>query len=245
MKRSVVLGAMLLVGCSYQQVRLGLRVSDLLDGNVLRADSAVHHAEVWVREATASLRPDGVTWAFSGSLTPGLTPGSFRIVGPGEGTIHASFIAGARQTLSAKVRVISPAPVPDRMAEASVPPSQAVLPTPVPAPLIAPSVMTLAPIEPAQFIKEAYRLAAAGQFFDAASRLAFIDDPDWLPKVRSLRQEWAERAFTQGLERARLQFEAGSNSLASKSLDVLETLPVKAARRQAAGALRLKLGGNP
>lgn len=241
MKRSVVLGAMLLAGCSYQQVRLGLRVSDLQDGNVLRADSNVHHADIWVRDATASLRSAGVTWTFGGSLTPDVTPGSFRIMGPGEGTIRASFMAGTRQTLAAKVRVLAPAPVPGAGLAPSVAPSPAATPTPV----ATPSAPAPAASEPDQLIKEAYRLAGAGQFFDAASRLAFIDDPDWMPKVRSLRQEWAERAFTQGIERARLQFEAGSNSLAAKSLDVLETLPVKAARRQAAGVLRLKLLGTP
>lgn len=241
MKRLFVFAAVLLVGCSYQQVRLGLRVSDLQDGNVLRADSNLHHADVWVREATASLRSEAVDWAFGGSLAPGKVPGSFQILGPGTGTIRASFMAGTRQTLSAMVRVVGPAPVP----VAELASSAAPRPTPLPSPAILPVESPPVPPDPSALIKEAYRLAGAGRFFDAASQIALIADPDWLPKVRSLRQEWAERAYTQGLERARLQFEAGSNSMASKSLDVLETLPVKANRRQPARVLRQKLEGNP
>ena len=238
MKRLIVLALLLLTACSYEEVHLQLRVDNLTDGNIMQPDARLHRAEVWVPESTASLRADAVKWKFGGSLAPGRAPGTFRIVGPGEGLISASFMAGTLQTLCAKIRVIGPSLMPARRPPLPVATTSSTSP-----PVAAPSAPS--PSEPERLILQAYRLSDKGAYFDALKLLLPIQDPAWMPKVRSLDQQWADPAFSQGLEHASRDAAAGRTAMALQTLDFLQTLPVDAARLQLVREFRHKVEHRP
>lgn len=241
MKPLVVIGALALVGCAYQPMRFGLHVSDLEAGSVVAADARVHRALVYALDATTSLRPEAVEWVFGGVFEPGPEPGTFKAKGPGEGTIQATFKAGDRNVLSARLTARSTgssvATMPRPTAAPTAPPPR---PTPEPTPEPTP-----APPDAEALILESYRLQGEGDFYGAVLKLVAVTEAEWLPKARALMAEWGERGAEQGLARARFQLEAGNRALAKETLDAVVKLPLRPSQRQAERALRLKLSGRP
>lgn len=242
MKRLSLLCALALVGCAYQPMRFGLQVSGLEDGSVVAAPGGVHQALIYAYDATASLRPEAVEWTFGGVFEPGPEPGSFKVKGPGQGTIQAAFKAGDRKVLAATLTARGTAPV------------VAVRPAPTAAPTLPPAAPTPEPATPTPspvlqdaeaLIMESYRLQGEGDFYGAVRRLSAISDPDWLPKARALLAAWGERGADQGLARARAQLDAGNRPLAKETLDAVVKLPLRPSQRQTERALRLKLGDRP
>ncbi|HEY9857021.1 MAG TPA: hypothetical protein V6D05_14860 [Stenomitos sp.] len=236
MKRLSLVLILALSGCAYQPMRFGLQVSDLEAGSVV-SDRSEHRALVYAYDATTSLRPEAVEWTFGGVFEAGSAPGTFRVKGPGQGTIQAVFRAGDRQMLAATLTARSSAPV--AVAPPVPTPQPTVAPTPVPTapPAAAPDAETL--------VLDSYRLQGQGDYFGAVLNLVAISDPAWLPKARALLAEWGERGADQGLARARALLEAGNRSQARENLEAVTKLPLRPTQRQTERALRLKLGDRP
>lgn len=240
MTRWAALLALLLAGCSYDELHCQLRVSGLESDSTVTADQRPHQADVYVSEATSTLRPDAVQWRFGGVFVPGDAPGRFRVTGPGEGTLEAVFMAGTTQHLRSTLRVRpsasawAPTPAPTPTPEPIAPPTPA--PTPV-------AIATPTPPDPDVLVQQAYQLAGNQHYFDALERVAGITDPDWLPKVRSLEAEWGSLAAEQGFKQVRAALDRGDRLEARHVLEQIALWPLKPGQRQTETQLRRQLDG--
>lgn len=228
------LGAVLLLaGCAHQELKFGLYVDDLEDGNRLPAGTD-HRAFVKETTRDARLKSSEVLWAFDGSLAPAGEPGRFTVKGPGPGTITASFKAGSRMhALSATVMVPGAPPRPAVVAT----PRPAASPTPAPRTTPTPAA-TPDPSDPEARIYQAYDLVAQGHYIDAVTLLRDVSHPDWLPKVRSLLAQWSPKAVDQGLSLARLRMAEGDPDGAQTVLDRIAILAKSPSQARAYEALR-------
>lgn len=238
-----LLPLLLATGCAHQNLRFGLYVDDLEEGNCLPA-TVNHRAAVKETTRNALLKSSDILWSFEGALQAADEPGRFTVKGPGNGTIHATFKAGGRMhTLSAEVVVPgdrpSPTPAPTPVPTPKPLPSALPSPAPVPTPWTVP---TPAPTPDAeQSIYRAYDLAGKGEFLDAVLEVQGIRDPDWLPKANALMAEWGSKAVDQGLGRARSFMAEGNTEGARILLDRLSALPRTTAQTRALEALRQNL----
>lgn len=226
------LGALLvLAGCAHQELKFGLYVDDLEDGNRLSAGTE-HRAFVKETTRDAMLESSEVLWAFDGSLAPAGVPGRFTVKGPGPGTITASFKAGSRMhALSATVMAPGAPPRPTAVAT----PRPVATPTPRPTPTPVP---TPDPHDPEARIYQAYDLVAQGHYIDAVTLLRDVAHPDWRPKVRSLLAQWTPKAVDQGLSMARLRMAEGDPDGAQTVLDRIAALAKSPSQSRAYEALR-------
>jgi len=247
----LILPLLLLMGCAHQDLRFGLYVDDIQEGNRL-PERTTHRAVIKEVTRNVLLNASDVQWSFDGALQATDEPGRFAVKGTGPGTIRASFKAGSRtHTLSAVVRV--PAPDPHRAPPAAFKPAASPLPAPslapvpvpipgpAPSPVIAASPVPAPVSNPEATIYRAYDLAAKDLYLEAALALQVIRDPDWLPKANALLAEWSPKAIDQGLVRARARIEEGDTSAARALLDRLSALPRTSAQSRAMDSLRKAL----
>lgn len=239
MRRLIALVSLAVVGCAYQQMHFGLRVTGLTDLQGLACDETIHRVVVYAPEATAALRPEHVHYRFQGVFQAASEPGTFRVTGPGTGSIEVAFMAGDVQhleaTLVAGASAQSSSKAPETASEPPVVPSAAPpSATPDPRP---------SPLDPEARVLESYRLQEAGDYVRAVGLLVDVTDPDWLPKARVLIGTWGNRAVEQALNQARASLADGNRARASQLLDLVAKLSRRPAQRRAERELRLQLGG--
>lgn len=238
MRRLMPLVSLAIMGCAYQQMQFGLRVTGLADGQGLACDETIHHVEVYAPEATAAIRPEHVHYRFQGVFQAAAEPGTFRVTGPGTGSIEVAFMAGDLQHLEATLNAGAAALRASTGATAS---EAEVLPNtaqPSAAPDRRPS-----PMDSEARVLESYRRQQTGDYVGAVSLLVDVTDPDWLPKARYLIETWGDRAVDQGLNQARASLADGNRVRAVQMLDLVAKLPRRPAQRRVERVLRLQLGG--